>query len=139
MASAGSTSTGLREHASSILVALLSSAFGVTLLQVTDVLSDVISADPLTGASGTDAVMLAVVAWVFIAIALAGIAALLPRTKGPLELAALSAAVLLAVELTLTHWFYLYLPWVLPFVLLAVFLPREGAPERPGVGAGASP
>jgi len=33
--------------------------------------------------------------------------------------------VLLAVELSLTHWFYLYLPWVLPFVLLALFLPRE--------------
>jgi hypothetical protein len=58
-------------------------------------------------------------------IALAGIVALLPREKGPLELAALSAAVLLAVELSLTHWFYLYLPWVLPFVLLALFLPRE--------------
>jgi len=58
-------------------------------------------------------------------IALAGIVALVPREKGPLELAALSAAVLLAVELCLTHWFYLYLPWVLPFVLLALFLPRE--------------
>jgi hypothetical protein len=58
-------------------------------------------------------------------IALAGIVAFVPRRKGPLELAALSAAVLLAVELSLTHWFYLYLPWVLPFVLLALFLPRE--------------
>ena len=58
-------------------------------------------------------------------IALAGIVAFVPREKGPLELAALSAAVLLAVELCLTHWFYLYLPWVLPFVLLALFLPRE--------------
>jgi hypothetical protein len=63
-------------------------------------------------------------------IALAGIVALLPREKGPLELAALSAAVLLAVELSLTHWFYLYLPWVLPFVLLALFLPREEEPLR---------
>jgi hypothetical protein len=58
-------------------------------------------------------------------IALAGVVAMVPREKGPLELAALSAAVLLAVELCLTHWFYLYLPWVLPFVLLALFLPRE--------------
>jgi hypothetical protein len=55
---------------------------------------------------------------------LAGVVAFLPARKGPLELAALSAAVLLAVELSLTHWFYLYLPWVLPFVLLALFLPR---------------
>ena len=58
------------------------------------------------------------------AIALAGVAAVLPRDKGPLELAALTAAVLLAVQLSLTHWFYLYLPWVLPFVLLALVAPR---------------
>jgi hypothetical protein len=58
------------------------------------------------------------------AVVLAVAVAFVPRDKGPLELAALSAAVLLAVELSLTHWFYLYLPWVVPFVLLAVFLPR---------------
>jgi hypothetical protein len=58
------------------------------------------------------------------AVMLAVAVAFVPRDKGPHELAALSAAVLLAVELSLTHWFYLYLPWVVPFVLLAVFLPR---------------
>jgi hypothetical protein len=57
-------------------------------------------------------------------IVLAGVVAVLPRDKGPLELAALTAAVLLAVQLSLTHWFYLYLPWVLPFALLALFAPR---------------
>ena len=56
-------------------------------------------------------------------IVLAGVAAAVPRRKGPLELAALTAAILLAFELVLTHWFYLYLPWVLPFVLLALLLP----------------
>lgn len=66
----GSTSTGLREHGASILVALLSSAFGVALLQVTGVLADTISADPITGASPTARLMLLVVAWVFIAIAI---------------------------------------------------------------------
>ena len=60
-------------------------------------------------------------------VALAVAVALVPREKGPLELAALTAAVLLAFELSLTHWFYLYLPWVLPFVLLAVCLPLRGA------------
>jgi len=67
-----------------------------------------------------------------VTIAFVGIVAVVPREKGPLELAALSAAVLLAVELCLTHWFYLYLPWVLPFVLLALFLPRDraSAPAR---------
>ena len=48
-----------------------------------------------------------------------------PRRKGPLELAALTAAVLVAFQLTLTHWFYLYLPWVVPFVFLWLLLPQE--------------
>ncbi len=65
------------------------------------------------------------------AIVLAGVAAVVPRTKGPLELAALTAALLLAFELSLTHWSYLYLPWVLPFVLLALFLPRRTRPVDP--------
>jgi hypothetical protein len=72
-------------------------------------------------------------------IALACLVAFVPRHKGPLELAALSAAVLVAVELSLTHWFYLYLPWVLPFVLLAFFLPRDrGRPAEPAADAGES-
>jgi hypothetical protein len=56
-------------------------------------------------------------------LALAGVVAVIPRRKGPLQLAALSAAVLLGFELTLTHWFYLYIPWFLPFVLVALLLP----------------
>jgi hypothetical protein len=43
-----------------------------------------------------------------------------PRHKSPLQLAALTGAVLIAFELVLTHWFYLYLPWFLPFVAFAV-------------------
>ena len=49
------------------------------------------------------------------------------RERRPWELAALTAALLLATQLVLTHWFYLYLPWMLPFVLLAFFLPRGDA------------
>ena len=64
-------------------------------------------------------------------IALAGVAAAVPRDKGPLELAALTAALLLAFELSLTHWSYLYLPWVLPFVLLALTLPRAPRADAP--------
>jgi hypothetical protein len=52
-----------------------------------------------------------------------------PREKGPVELAALTAAILVAAQLALTHWFYLYLPWILPFVLLWLLLPREPEPE----------
>jgi hypothetical protein len=50
---------------------------------------------------------------------------MVPRRKGPLELAALTAALLIGFELVLTHWFYLYIPWFLPFVALALFLPRN--------------
>ena len=53
--------------------------------------------------------------------------------KAPLELAALTAALLVGFELVLTHWSYLYIPWFLPFVLLALFLPprrRAGAQSR---------
>jgi len=62
---------------------------------------------------------------VVLAVALALVVAVLPRRKGPVELAALTAALLIAFQLTLTHWFYLYLPWVLPFVLLWLLLPRS--------------
>ena len=62
-------------------------------------------------------------------LALAGVVAVIPERKGPLELAALTAAVLLGFELVLTHWSYLYIPWFLPFVLLALFLPPRSAAE----------
>jgi hypothetical protein len=63
-------------------------------------------------------------------LALAGVVAVVPRRKGPLELAALSAGVLVGFELILTHWSYLYIPWFLPFVLLALLLPRREPPPR---------
>ncbi|MGV8883430.1 MAG: FtsX-like permease family protein [Rhodoglobus sp.] len=58
-----------RENIPSILVATLSAAFGVSLLQVTTNLSIMIAADDVTGASNTVALMLAIVALVFIVIA----------------------------------------------------------------------
>ena len=60
---------------------------------------------------------------------LALVVALVPRRKGPVELTALTAAVLVAFQLTLTHWFYLYLPWVVPFVLLWLLLPQPDVQE----------
>jgi hypothetical protein len=52
-----------------------------------------------------------------------------PRRKNVLQLAALTAAVLLGFELTLTHWFYLYIPWFFPFVAFAVLAARRRPPE----------
>jgi hypothetical protein len=56
-------------------------------------------------------------------------AAFLPRRKTPLQLAALTGALLLGFELVLTHWFYLYIPWFFPFVAYAV-LARDGRPDQ---------
>jgi hypothetical protein len=57
-----------------------------------------------------------------------------PRRRSPLRVAALSAAVLIGFELVLTHWFYLYLPWFFPFVVLALLAPLPGTErEAPDV------
>ena len=45
--------------------------------------------------------------------------------RSPLQLAALTAAVLIGFELVLTHWFYLYIPWFFPFVAFAVLSARD--------------
>ena len=65
-----------------------------------------------------------------LAVALAALVAFVPRRKSPLQLAALTAAVLVAFQLTLTHWFYLYLPWVVPFVFLWLLLPDQETGTR---------
>ena len=53
--------------------------------------------------------------------------AFVPRRKSILQLAALTAAVLIGFELALTHWFYLYIPWFFPFVAFALLYRRERA------------
>ena len=65
-----------------------------------------------------------------------------PRRRSPLRMAALTAAVLIGFELVLTHWFYLYLPWFFPFVVLALVAPLPGRPiheqspdEQPALAA----
>jgi hypothetical protein len=54
-----------------------------------------------------------------------------PRTKSPLQLAALSGALLIGFELVLTHWFYLYIPWFFPFVAVALFASSAGRSPSP--------
>ena len=60
----------LREHVPSILVATLGATFGVALLLGVNALTVLIGADAVTGESNTVAVLLGVVAWVFITIAI---------------------------------------------------------------------
>jgi hypothetical protein len=53
-------------------------------------------------------------------IALAVALAFRPRRKSIVQTAALGAAVLIALELSLTHWFYLYVVWFFPLALIAL-------------------
>ena len=59
-----------------------------------------------------------------------------PRRIELVQWAAISAALIIGFELVLTHWFYLYIPWFLPLVILVV-VPDwpdpdpEGSPPAP--------
>ena len=55
----------------------------------------------------------------------------MPRTKTPLQLAALTGALLIGFEVVLTHWSYLYIPWFFPFVVFALLW---NGPEQPEAG-----
>jgi hypothetical protein len=46
--------------------------------------------------------------------------AFVPRRKSLPQLAALSAALLILLQLTLHHWFYLYIVWFYPLLLIAL-------------------
>jgi hypothetical protein len=60
--------------------------------------------------------------------ALAIVVAFRPRRRDLATVAALGAAVLLATQLIAEHWFYLYIPWFLPFLMVAL-LARPGRSE----------
>jgi hypothetical protein len=59
--------------------------------------------------------------------------AFIPRRKSLVQLAALSAALLLLLQITLHHWFYLYIVWFYPALLiaLAALEPAEAATSPP--------
>jgi uncharacterized BrkB/YihY/UPF0761 family membrane protein len=69
------------------------------------------------------------------AVGLALLVALVPRRKQPLQVAALAAAVLIAVQLAASHWFYLYVVWFAPLALVALMaayrVPGDDAPSEP--------
>jgi Glycosyltransferase family 87 len=55
---------------------------------------------------------------------------LVPRERDLRRIAALGAAVVIAVELTATYWFYFYILWFTPLVLPAIFAAYDLAPGR---------
>jgi Glycosyltransferase family 87 len=67
------------------------------------------------------------------AAALAALVGFLPRRRTLTQIAALAASVLIAVQLTADHWFYLYIVWFLPAMLAA----SAGRPPAIGDEAGA--
>jgi hypothetical protein len=70
----------------------------------------------------------------FFAVGLALLVAFVPARRSLARVAALSAAVLIAVQLTAEHWFYLYIPWFLGLAIVGlVGRPRQA--ERSAGGA----
>jgi hypothetical protein len=61
------------------------------------------------------------------ALVLALAVAVIPRRRDAFQTAALAAAVLIAVQLGATHWFYLYIAWFAPLALVALLGPYRGA------------
>jgi hypothetical protein len=62
--------------------------------------------------------------------------AFVPRRKTLIQVAALAAALLISLQLTAQHWFYLYIVWFYPLLLVAMtslgprLRPNQG--QRPG-------
>jgi hypothetical protein len=71
------------------------------------------------------------------AIGLALLVAFVPRRPSERQVAALGGAVLIAFQLPVTHWFYLYVVWFVPFVLVAMFA-AYGPATQPAPAAGES-
>jgi hypothetical protein len=72
------------------------------------------------------------------AVVLALSLALVPRRGDLVGLAAACAAVIIAVQLGIDHWFYLYIPWFFGLVMLAL-LGRFSVPAPPETVAASSP
>ena len=69
------------------------------------------------------------------AVLLAVALAFLPRRRDLVGLSALSAAVLIALQLGVEHWFYLYVVWFFPLVMLAVLAPEQGGRDSASTAA----
>jgi hypothetical protein len=62
------------------------------------------------------------------AVALAAAFFFVPKRRSTVQLAALGAALLIAVQVTANHWFYPYTVWFAPLVLVALFA-QERQPD----------
>ncbi len=60
------------------------------------------------------------------AVALAVVVAFVPRRRGTIEVAALGAAVVIALQLVANYWLYSYIVWFFPLVIVALFASYPG-------------
>jgi Peptidase propeptide and YPEB domain len=76
-------------------------------------------------------------------VGLAVLVAFRPRRRDHVTVAALGAAVMIGMQLTVDHWFYLYIPWFLPFLLVALLatgiVPLRGNGEEDLVDPASKP
>jgi branched-subunit amino acid transport protein AzlD len=61
-----------------------------------------------------------------LALGLAVLLFFLPRRRSTIQVAALAATLLIAIQVTANHWFYPYVVWFAPLVLVAIFAQRRG-------------
>jgi hypothetical protein len=54
-----------------------------------------------------------------------------PRRRDVVGVAALGAAVIIAIQLGITYWFYLYIVWFFPLVIVALFGSHPARVEQP--------
>ena len=67
-------------------------------------------------------------------VGLALLVAFVPRRRDIVTVAALAAAVIIAIQLGVTYWFYLYIVWFFPLVIVALFGQSAGADSIDGFG-----
>jgi hypothetical protein len=64
--------------------------------------------------------------------ALSAFLAFRPRRKSLVQVAALGAALIIALQITMHHWFYLYVDWFYPLLLVALAaVPAKPEPAEP--------
>lgn len=73
------------------------------------------------------------------AVVLALALAVWPRRPDVIGLAAACGAVIIAEQLGIEHWFYLYIPWFFPVVMLALLGPLTDPPPPPAPAAPSTP
>jgi hypothetical protein len=61
-----------------------------------------------------------------LALGLAALFFFVPKRRSTIQVGALAAVLLIAVQVTANHWFYPYVIWFAPLVLLVVFAQRRG-------------